>query len=417
MVCSYELPTEKRRRFIVYPKVTQKSHFCVEEEAMARVPFSLFTKRLKSGNFWYARYFNPETNTYDITKSTGVKCVGKKGRKIEAYEWARSHIPSREPESRKFLEYLNSFWADDSEYQRMKRVVEKKPLSNYYITLSRRGIELYVNPYPKFKKVRLKDLKPGLMDDWKLWAMENGCGVRRVNAILTSIRTAINFAVLRGDIDRDPFSAVKKVPYKPKEKGILGFKEVKKIIAKGDRDQRVYLAVILGMLAGMRRGEVRGLQWGDIDLKTGIIDIRHNYVDAEGLKGCKWDSNRKVPIHPALANAIEAVHAVSPHTKPKDYVLFNLLVDGAPCSPDLLRIGINRVLKNIGIDTKERRKRNITFHSLRHTFVTLARVSGLPDITVQALAGHRTSIMMEHYSHGEQVLDFKKVIDKMKDAI
>ncbi len=52
--------------------------------------------------------------------------------------------------------------------------------------------------------------------------MENGCGVRRVNAILTSIRTAINFAVLKGDIDRDPFSAVKKVPYKLKEKGILG---------------------------------------------------------------------------------------------------------------------------------------------------------------------------------------------------
>ena len=380
---------------------------------MSRSPFSLYTKQLKSGKVWYARYFNPETNTYDITKSTGVKCVGKKGRKIEAYEWARSHIPVRELESQKLIPYLENFWSQDSEYLRMKRVVEKKEFSQSYVKLSADGIRLYVKPYHKFKNLKLKDIKPGVIEDWKLWALEKGVGVRRANQILASIRTATRYAVSRGDLIRDPLQSVKKVPYKPKEKGILTFNEAKKMIAVEEGDPRIYLAVLLGLLTGMRRGEVRGLLWNDIDLDNQIINVQHNFVNNDGMKGCKWDSSRKVPIHPALMPALKVVEMVSEKTGPEDFVLFNLYKDNEPCSAELLRSGLNRMLRNIGIPTKTRRERNITFHSLRHTFVTLARVSGLPDITVQALAGHKTSQMMEHYSHGEKVIDFQDVVDKM----
>jgi hypothetical protein len=96
---------------------------------MARAPFSLFTKSNKSGKVWYARFYNLETGKYDTTKSTGVKCVGKKGRKMEAYEWARSYLPKLEEQSPNFLYFLEKFWSKNSNYLRAKKTCRKKGIS------------------------------------------------------------------------------------------------------------------------------------------------------------------------------------------------------------------------------------------------------------------------------------------------
>jgi len=80
---------------------------------MARAPFSFFLRNTRKGKVWYERYLNPDSEQYDITKSTGVFCVGKKGRKHEAYEWAREKIQTRKTESQKFITYLEAFWAVD----------------------------------------------------------------------------------------------------------------------------------------------------------------------------------------------------------------------------------------------------------------------------------------------------------------
>jgi integrase len=380
---------------------------------MARAPFSLFTKSNKSGKVWYARFYNLETGKYDTTKSTGVKCVGKKGRKMEAYEWARNHIPNSEESSPKLIPFLENFWSANSEYIRSKKVVEKKEFAGYYISSNANGIRLHVKTYPPFKNIQLNKLRPGMIEDWKLWTLEKGLGVRRVNAVLQAMRTAVRYAVFRGDLSIDPFGAVKKVPYKPKDKGILDINEAKKIIQVEDPNPRAYLAVLLALLTGMRRGEVRGLLWGDIDNKNGIINVQHNYIDGDGLKGCKWGSERKVPLHPALLTALAAVKNMSEFTSSSDFVMFNLQEKDSPCSVAGIRSGFKRMLLKIGIDEDARKLRNLTFHSLRHTFVTIARLSGLPDITVQALAGHKTSQMMELYSHAEKVIDFKQVIDRI----
>jgi integrase len=51
---------------------------------------------------------------------------------------------------------------------------------------------------------------------------------------------------------------------KPKEKGILTPLEVSKLMARPITDARRILAVLFGLLCGLRRGECRGLMWGDI---------------------------------------------------------------------------------------------------------------------------------------------------------
>jgi hypothetical protein len=95
-----------------------------------RSPFSLFIKHLKSGAVWYARFYNPSTKEYSITRSTGVKCSGKNGRKKEALriagELAKEICFEKSP---LYIDYLESFWKENSKYAKFKSLAEQNPLS------------------------------------------------------------------------------------------------------------------------------------------------------------------------------------------------------------------------------------------------------------------------------------------------
>lgn len=236
-----------------------------------RSPFSLYEKQLKSGAVWYARFYNSVTQKYSITRSTGVPCTSKKGRKREAFRVASEMVEKiclkKTPF---FLDFLKSFWKENSSYLKSKRLLEKKPLSTYYVESNRAGIEKHVKPYKQFSKLLLSDLKPGIFEDWKIWMIEKGVGTRRVNAVLQAMSVPVRNAVSRGELKTDPFSTVKKVSYTPKEKGILSNEEVEKLLKVQDNDARVTLAVLLAVLSGLRRGEIRGLCWGDIIQNEGL---------------------------------------------------------------------------------------------------------------------------------------------------
>jgi integrase len=156
------------------------------------------------------------------------------------------------------------------------------------------------------------------------------------------------------------------------------------------------------------------MRWKDIDEDEGIIHIVNNYVDSEGDKECKRGSNRDVLLPSAIKEDLAHLRENSPHPFPDDYVMFNLDNRKVPCSVEVPRLGFVRMLEAIGITKEQQKERNLTFHGMRHTFVTLARMAGLPDITVQALAGHKSAEMMNRYSHANQVIDFNEARKKLE---
>ena len=384
--------------------------------------YSLFKRKNSDGSqTWYVRYWDNTLHRYSITKSTGVKVEGKRERRVDADKVARDLLPtirfSPSDADSMFVDYCESFWSPNSAYVKEKALLQKRPLSSYYIKMSHDDIRRHVRPYPQFKGLLLRDLKSGMIRDWMLWAAGEGVGPRRINACLQAMRIPWRYLMDREEIDRDPFLRIKPAHFEVKEKGVLTPAEVMRLLSIEVDDPRAQLAIFLGALCGLRRGEVRGLQWEDVDQEGQVIHVRHNYIDADGLKMPKSGISRDVPIPSKVNEVFNRVRAKSPWRNPTDYVVFHVDKKNIPVGETFLQNRLESMLEAIGIPNSIRIARNITFHSLRHSFVTLGRLSGLSDFVIQALAGHKSSAMMERYSHAAQVIDMQAARERLEKAV
>jgi integrase len=195
-----------------------------------------------------------------------------------------------------FTQYVADFWKDDSPYVREYAAVKKKPLAAAYVRLHRDDVRRHIEPFPGFRGLTLYTLTPGIIRDWMRWAAEKSLAGGRINKVMQAMSVAVRHAVSRGEIERDPFRNIREAPDIRKEKGVLNPAELARLINTPATDPRGRLAVLLGVLCGLRLGEVRGLLWGDIGDR--IITVRHNFIDEDGLKA----RNAAVPGPSPLLN-------------------------------------------------------------------------------------------------------------------
>jgi len=314
------------------------------------------------------------------------------------------------------VEYLTDFWRYDSTYARECAIIRKRPLSAYYVQQNAVNVQRYVKTFPGFVGVRLRELTSGLIRDWMAWMAERKGAAgrmlsgRRINAVVQTARVGVRYAVEREELERDPFRAVKQAMETPKEKGVLSFAERAALLKSRPRDPFSRLAVLLGLICGMRRGEIRGLKWGDLD--SGLIRLAHNYVEVDGLKKPKSGKERTVPYTVSVEKAFDEARKASSNPALCAYIFESMERPGLPLGETFFRNAVSKDLAGIGIDYDEQRKRNLTFHSLRHSFVTLGRLAGISDIEIQAVAGHSDREMMERYTHAKKVIDFNSVREK-----
>jgi integrase len=155
------------------------------------------------------------------------------------------------------------------------------------------------------------------------------------------------------ELNRDPFYTIGEAAETPREKGILTPAEIARLIATPMSDPRHRLAVLLRALCGMRMGEIRGLQWGDIE--DGMIHTRHNWIDGEGMKApkCKGGAIREnpriVPLPSSIAAILETLRDMSTNPSAMSFVIESSQKDGEPVSKDFFRYVLDRELAAIGI--------------------------------------------------------------------
>ena len=409
-----------------------------------RYPFTLYKVKSNLGTMWHARFWDEELQKYAHSRTTGVLVEGKREARREAEEAARKLAPlvfetktaTIQPKVKAtaitvadtpLIEYLTNFWEPDSQYANFKRNVEKEALSLGYAKNNHDDIRRHVEPYPGFSGVTVGTLSKPMLREWLIWLAsrkaqyrkhdgtvierDNTISSRRANGVLQAVRVAVRWAYDNEKIPTDPFHKLGEIKDTPKEKGVLSLAERQKLNVLDVTDIRRRLVMYLGSYCGFRRGEMRGLKWGDIE--NGIIDIKHNFVDKEGEKRPKWGSFRKVPITPALEELLKTVYEQAKNKSPDNYVFESPKRPGLPLSNNFFRDTMKKELSALGIQEDEQKEKNLTPHSLRHTFVTLSQISGFSDAEVMALAGQKRQSTLRRYSHVPQVLDFNEARKKI----
>ncbi len=138
-------------------------------------------------------------------------------------------------------------------------------------------------------------------------------------------------------------------------------------------------AVCLALDTGIRRGELLGLTWSDIDLEQGKLYIRRNVVETSIGKLIQTpktdDSNRVIQLLPETIDMLTKLKQNSTH----EYVFCQQ--DGQPRSPRHFSKLYTQVCEKAGID-------NSKFHTLRHTHATEALESGMDAKVVSERLGH-----------------------------
>jgi integrase len=252
----------------------------------------------------------------------------------------------------------------------------------------------------------MNQLTPGLIEEGITAMSKTGLGNRSINIAVQAVRVPVAYYARMQNI-MNPLQNASKQEDLSSPRGVLSSAEVGALIASQGEAPRIKAAVLLGALCGLRLGEVRGLQWEDIDFENSLLGVHHNIPSGENaVRNPKAGSERIIPMPKIVADALMLIQAM-PDAEGSPFVIYNEKRKDRPATIAAIRSGFRRMLKNIGISKETQEERNLVFHGLRHTFVSLSRAAGIPDYIVQKLAGHKTAKMMEHYSdHAENVVPF-----------
>lgn len=206
--------------------------------------------------------------------------------------------------------------------------------------------------------------------------------MRSAQAVYTYLRSAS-----KGNKHfRSIMLSIERPMYKPKEISYLSPDEARKLILYSSPQWSPVWLIMLTL--GLRRGEVCGLRWHDIDFDRKQINIRNQRQYIPG-KGCidslpKSDSGiRTLPLIDVVKNALEPLYAVHEAEciigSASPYVFKGASNGGL--NPSSVDHALRRELKNLSI-------RHVTVHGLRHTFATSSVTAGANIRVLSDMLGH-----------------------------
>lgn len=185
--------------------------------------------------------------------------------------------------------------------------------------------------------------------------------------------------------EKNPITSVRQSAKRTRTPDVLTPEEIAALLSKLPEPLRT--AAELGAFTGLRRGELIGLQWQDVDFESLVIHVRRSVVMmVEGAP--KTEASAKdMPLDSALAESLKRFRDGSNYNKPTDWVFASPRMKGKqPWWPETLwrRYGKPAVAR------AEISKR-VGFHTFRHTYTTLLTQNNEDVKVVQELLRHANS--------------------------
>ena len=210
--------------------------------------------------------------------------------------------------------------------------------------------------------------------------------------------------VRRRDLARNVAGSMKKVPRPRREMQTYTPEEIRLVLRAADNDRNGHLWYLA--LSGLRRGEIAGAKWSDIDLDAGTITIARNRVQVGAATVVENEpktqsSRRTLPLDESLVTVLKRASARYAQEKlalgaahaDSCYVACNEA--GEPYTPGALTNMWHRLTKAGGV-------RPIRLHDARHSCGTALHLRGVPMAVIAKWLGHAdASITARIYAHSQ----------------
>jgi integrase len=309
----------------------------------------------------------------------------------------------------------------------VKKNLKNKTVKDYEEKLER--IKEYLG------NIKLKDLKPThLLQFYDILSEDgirkNGAGglsystQKHYHRILSSmLQDAVEWQLIKDNVcERVKPSKPKQIPGEKKKAKSFTIDEVRHLLeALNTTEMKYKVAIILTIFTGLRRGELMGVEWSDVDFVDNSIMVNKAsyYTPAAGTytdTTKTGDSDRKVYLPKAVMLMLKnyklwwngeraKLHELW-HDSDRLFVQWN----GKPMHPDTLSNWFPGFRREHGLP-------EVSIHGLRHTHGSILLAMGMDTASVADQMGHANiQMLIQTYSHNVKAKS-KEAAEKMEEAI
>lgn len=241
------------------------------------------------------------------------------------------------------------------------------------------------------QKLYKKLLTKGRVERLEAKGQPKGLSAKTVRNIHQILSSALKLAQEQRIILANPAERCALPKVEHREMKTLPVEQLQSFLREA-RESGVFELYYLELATGLRRGELLGLKWEDIDLQKGDLRVKRQIsrINGEVVEAPLKTKNayRTLPLAEDTIDVLKEQRekvGSSPWVFPSP--------NGGPISPDSVLHMLHRVLKRAGLP-------RVRFHDLRHTFATLALQNGVDVKTVSGMLGHFSAgFTLDTYAH------------------
>ena len=337
--------------------------------------FSLYRR----GRIYYCQLYNPKTRKYLSGRSTGE--TNRNAATLVVYDWLQNGVSDQGGAGRRsvdetidmdtIIETLRKVGLTTKDAERIVEVlksrelietvaVKDRPSSEGFVLFLQRFWDFEKSPYvaeklahghrigrrhcydytlwvnlhwkPFFAEKPLGEIRRTDLKAFSLHMASKGLAPKTINNILSVGTVALRWAKDNEIIVANPAKGLAKFSGEAAKRGVLTETEALRLFALDWADERARLGNLVAMTAGLRAGEVLGLQTRDIGEDR--LYVRHSWSDKDGLKCTKTGIERTVPLLASIRDALLILARRNPHgIGPSTFIFWSTRVFSFPSIP------------------------------------------------------------------------------------
>ena len=357
--------------------------------------------------------------------SAGKNQDGSRRRIPPVYGWSKSDVEEKinillyeiqtgqyaEKTKDTFIDYLIAYHRICSGFDAWSKNPAYPQKAKWAITTSvqyKDYIDIHFKPY--FKEMKLADIRVSHMDAFynskltlsRKHNVKQGkntvektlppLGINTVLKFYTFANSAFEYAIINDKIKKNPnigtvMSTMKKTKFKPEVYTVSDFSKLLRCVSGKEEE----VPIVLAAGCGLRRGEICGLRWKDIDFNNCTISVENNKVTLRPGKYIEKNpknelSRRKIKVPNYVITVLKREYDKIQNCNDEDFVI-------TKWKPQSLTGHFNNIIS-------ENNLKKIRFHDLRHYNATIMLQNGVSNKVAAERLGHsNVSTLTDIYQH------------------